>query len=127
MRSLIVPLIALALGASAQRHPDWTILGEILATPATDHDQIVVTAPPREYKAIRVRVEDAPLHLDHLVLHFDDGPDERVEVRRTMDPNTDTPTIYLPGRGRVVRRIELWYRDSAPKDAHHARVIVFGS
>jgi hypothetical protein len=65
MRRLVL-WVALTLAASAQKKPDWIYLGEVLVDPAVDHDQIIVTAPSREWNAIRLRVEDAPVRLDAL-------------------------------------------------------------
>jgi hypothetical protein len=126
MRGLVL-CVALTLAASAQKKPDWIYLGEVLVDPAVDHDQIILTAPRRQWSAIRLRVEDAPVRLDRVVIQFDDGPDQKVDIGRTIAPNTDVPTIYLPDMRHVVRSVELWPRDVARKDTPHPKVILFGS
>jgi hypothetical protein len=128
MKTLITLLIGFTMAASAQpRRGPWTVLGEAHVDGGIDHDRIMVTAARGEYRAIRLRVENAPVQFDRVVVHFGNGSMERMDVRTRVRAGGESRVIDLPGARRVIESVELWYQ-KPPMSRNPARpkVILFG-
>jgi hypothetical protein len=125
MKTLVAVLFGLTL-ATAQPPRGWTLLGDLSVDGAADHDRIQV-AEPATYRTIRLRVENAPVLFQRLIVHFAGGPDEPMELRARVPVKTDTRDLNLPdNRGEVIS-VEFWYeRQQVSRDAPAPRVLLFG-
>jgi len=125
----------LALNANAQdkvTHPragapgQWRLLGQVTANLTADHDVIVVRGPFDNFRRIKFKVTDAPLNLKRLLVTYDNGEPDRLDVRERIDQGGESRTIDLRGAGqRSLRKIEFWY-DTAGVARGRADVTVFG-
>ena len=109
MKTILALLIGFSLAASAQPRHGAVILGEARVDGGVDHDRIVVTAARGEYRAIRLRVENAPVRFDRVVVHYGNGSSEPISVRHRIQPGDETRAIDLPGARRVIESVEFWY------------------
>src|SRR3954451_9713293 len=110
MKTLITLLIGFTIAASAQpRHGGWTILGEAHVDGAVDHDRIMVTGARGEYRAIQLRVENAAVKFDRVVVHFGNVSAETLAIRHRINAGGETRAIDLPGARRVIESVEFWY------------------
>src|SRR4051812_48633754 len=110
MKTLLTLLMGFTLAASAQpRSEGVVLLGESHVDGAVDHDRIMVTAARGEYRAIRLRVENAAVKFDRVVVHFGNGSAETLAIRRRINAGGETRAIDLPGARRVIESVEFWY------------------
>ncbi len=101
MQMAMVMLLAVTLGqvANAQRGGGgrWIYLGEANVDGSVDHDRITVGRDDGRFRALRIRVERAPIEFQRVIVHYANG--ERDELR----------VIDLPGRDRAINSVEFWY------------------
>ena len=119
-RRLLVGAIALALVAGSAlaegwymddgRHGGaWVKLGRVTATHATDHDTIRVEGRNDDFRKLKFKVSDSPLNLHRIIVTYDNGGAERLDVRQNIPKGGETRDIDLQGGKRSIRAIEFWY------------------
>jgi hypothetical protein len=88
----------------------WRVVGQVTASFASDHDTIVVRAPFDDFRSIRFKVADAALDISRLIVSYDNGEPERLDLREHVRKGGRSRAIDLPVVGeRSVRKIEFWY------------------
>lgn len=122
----------LTVNAQQVSHPKpgangtWKLLGTTHASHTADHDVIVVQGPYDNFRKIKFKVTDAPLNLMHMVVTYDNGVPDKIEVRENIPKGGESRVIDLKGVGkRSVRKIEFWY-DTKGFLNGKADVTVFG-
>ena len=138
--TLAVPLaLTLALGglaapAQAQQvvQPkagsagQWRLIGQTHADHGADHDSIIVKGPFDNFRKIKFKVTDAPLNMQHMVVTYDNGQPDKIDIRQNIPQGGESRAIDLRGIGkRSVRRIDFWY-DTKGFLKGKADVTVFG-
>ena len=98
MKTAIVLMMGLSMAAVAQPRGGRVYLGEAHVDGAADHDRIVVTGARGEYRALQLRVENAAINFDRVVVHFGNGTSERLTIRRRIPAGQETRIIDLPGQ-----------------------------
>lgn len=126
MKTLVALLIGCSLAAVAQPRRERVVLGEAHVDGGVDHDRIVVTGARGEYRAIQLRVENAAIEFDRVVVHFGNGSSEPIALRRRIPAGQETRVIDLPGQRRIVESIEFWYARGNWDNPHRPKVVAFG-
>jgi len=134
LATMAVVLVASAAIAAQTKvvHPrpgavgTWRLLGEVTANFTADHDVIVVQGPYDNFRRIKFKVTDAPLNLTRLVVTYDNGEPDRLDVREKIEKGGESRAIDLRGVGeRKIHKVEFWY-DTAGVLKGRAHVTVFG-
>jgi hypothetical protein len=132
--TLTVALAGLTAPAQAQNvvQPNagatgsWKLVGQTHADHAADHDTIVVKGPFDNFRRIKFKVTDAPLNMMHMVVTYDSGVPDKIDIRQNIAKGGESRVIDLKGIGkRSVRRIDFWY-DTQGFLSGKADVTVFG-
>lgn len=116
MRKLLVSVFALAFFWSftaAAHAADWVSLGQAHVDGQHDHDNISVGSAEGRYRFLQIRVVNAPIEFDHIVVHYGNGEDQVLHVRNVIPAGSHTRAIKLDG-DRVVKSLELWYSKANP-------------
>lgn len=87
----------------------WVKLGRVTATHSVDHDRIRVDGRNDDFRKLKFRVSDSPLNLHRIIVTYDSGAAERLEVRQNIPKGGETRDIDLQGGKRSIRSIEFWY------------------
>ena len=110
--------VLLPLSASAQKvaRPkpgpagSWRVIGTVQANFKADHDTIVVRGQNDDFRKLKFKVTDAPLKLRRVVVIYDNGQPDKLEVRQDIKKGGESRAIDLKGAGkRSLRKIEFWY------------------
>ena len=120
VRRLVVSSIALALVAGSalaegwymddsKHEGTWVRLGRVTATHSADHDTIRVEGRNDDFRKLKFRVSDSPLNLHRIIVTYDNGGAERLDVRQNISKGGETRDIDLQGGKRSIRTIEFWY------------------
>jgi hypothetical protein len=104
----------------------WRLLGQTHADHGADHDTIVVKGPYDNFRKIKFKVTDAPLNMRHMVVTYDNGNPDKIDIRQNIAKGGESRVIELKGVGkRSIRRIDFWY-DTKGLLNGKADVTVFG-
>ncbi len=133
---LILGLAASALShlAQAQYYPPAVrpaaptlLLGSAHVDGPTDHDDIKVGRYAGRFHSIMLRVSNAPIQFDHVVIHYGNGTAEPLPVNAFIPAGGNSRWIVLPGRDRVIASLELWYARADPRNPYKPEVELFGA
>jgi hypothetical protein len=116
MRKLVVSLCALALFwsvAPMAYAADWVFLGEAHVDGQHDHDNIKPATGSGRFRALQLRVNNAPIEFDHIIVHYGNGESETLQVRDVIRAGGRSRAIPLAG-DRIVESFELWYSRADP-------------
>jgi|SRR5271165_3768007 len=104
----------------------WQLIGTTQANHTADHDGIVVKGPFDNFRRIKFKVTNAPLNMQKIVVTYDNGSPENIDVRQNIPQGGESRQIDLKGIGsRRIRRIDFWY-DTKGLLNGKANVTVFG-
>lgn len=103
----------------------WVIIGTTHAAHTADHDGIVVQGPGDNFRALKLKVTDAGLNLMKMVVTYDNGRPDDIEVRQNIAKGGESRVIDLQGGSRSIRRIDFWY-DTKGLLNGRADVTIFG-
>ena len=110
--------VLLAASANAQKvvkpkpgpAGSWRVIGTVQANFRGDHDTIIVAGPNDDFRKLKFKVTDAPLNLRRVVVIYDNGQPDKLEVRQDIRKGGESRAIDLKGAGkRSLRKIEFWY------------------
>jgi hypothetical protein len=88
----------------------WRLIGQTQAQHTADHDTIIVKGPYDNFRAIKFKVTDAPLNMERMVVTYDNGTPDNLNVRENIRQGGESRVIDLRGAGkRSLRRIDFWY------------------
>lgn len=127
---LMAPQAAVAATQVVQGKPgvqgQWRVIGQTHAKHTIDHDQIFVQGPFDNFRRIKFKVTDSPLTIHRMVVTYDNGAPDRIDVRQNVKKGGESRAIDLRGIGkRSVRKIEFWYDTKGILNGR-ADVTVFG-
>jgi phosphoribosyl 1,2-cyclic phosphodiesterase len=104
----------------------WRLIGQTHADHGADHDTIVVQGPYDNFRKIKFKVTDAPLNMQRMVVTYDNGAPDNIDIRQNIPQGGESRVIDLRGVGkRSLRRIDFWY-DTKGFLKGKADVTVFG-
>jgi hypothetical protein len=115
MKRILMTLFAftvMALFASRASAEDWVYLGQTHVDGQHDHDNVEVGAAGR-YRFFEVRVKNAPIELDRVVIHYASGDPQIVKVPGVIRAGGKSNAIRMDG-DRILKSLELWYSKAAP-------------
>jgi hypothetical protein len=87
----------------------WERLGQVTASHHADHDRISVAGRNDSFRKLKFRVSDSPLNMNRVVVTYDSGAPESLEIRENLAKGAETRAIDLRGGKRHIRTIEFWY------------------
>jgi hypothetical protein len=93
----------------AGRDGSWEKLGKVTATHSADHDKIKVEGRNDDFRKLKFRVTDSPLNMHKVIVTYDSGAPESLDVRENIAKDSETRAIDLKGGKRSIRTIEFWY------------------
>ena len=121
-----LPIVAQVVRPRAGSPGEWRLLGTIQANFKADHDTIVVHGPFDNFRRIKFKVTNAPINIQRLIVVYENGQPDPIDVRQSIPQGGESRAIDLAGIGqRRFRRIDFWY-DTKGILKGKANVTVFG-
>ena len=117
MKKALIPLFVLALMiyiAPSAHAENWVYLGQAHVDGQHDHDNIEVGKAAGRYRFLQIRVKNAPIEFDRIVVHYGNGEPEALQVREVIRRGNKSRAIALQG-DRFVQSFELWYSKARPR------------
>jgi hypothetical protein len=127
-RTLIPLALLLGFGGAslAQPGPGWTYLGDAHVDGAQDHDKVKGISSKGEFRAIRLKVEDAAIEFERVLVHYHDGEAVPIQIRSRINAGGQTRVIDLPGNRRNIDEIEFWYARANAANPQKPHVVLWG-
>lgn len=116
MKKFFIPIFAFALllyVAPSVHAADWIYLGQSHVDGQHDHDNIEVGKAAGRYRFLQIRVVNAPIEFDHIVVHYGNGEPQTLQVRNVIRAGGKSRAIELQG-DRLVQSFEIWYGKANP-------------
>ena len=121
-------LLSLVLFSTLEAAKDrWILLGQKTVNFNAERDQVVVTQKLGEFKRIQLRVKETGVHFLDVAVLFANGRRFDVQIQSFIPPGGSTRVIDLPGKERVIKRIEfVWKTQIGAGDPGKGLVEVWG-
>jgi hypothetical protein len=111
----VLPVFALLLlvfgfnqALNAQRGR-WIHLGDKHVDGKSDHDKISIGSSEGRFRQLQIRVREADVDFQRVVVHFGNGADEELHFRERINAGGQTQPLNLVGYDRVIKSVEFWY------------------
>jgi len=126
MKLLAVAVVLQMLFAGvAEAKRGWEVLGTLTVTDRVERDTLVVTRRKGTFRALKLKVFDRGVEFREMTIHFANGDDQEVALRRVIPAGGESRVIDVEGGDRVIRTIEFRY-DAQSLGGKRARVRVLG-
>lgn len=127
MKSVATALIVLLLGvANAQAaRGDWTMLGERTVNDRAEYDTIVVGARKGRFAKLKLAVDNAPIEIKRVTVHFGDGSKQVVERNMFVGEDRRSPTLDLKGKRRIIEKVVFYY-EAKSRGWERAKIDLYG-
>lgn len=106
----VLPFLLMSFSATEETagQSKWRFIADKNVRYGPDHDVIHVTGNDN-YRQLKLRVTDAPLKINDMKVHFENGEVFDVAIRSEIRKGGESRVIDLPGGSRSIRKIEFWY------------------
>ena len=126
----IIPLFAVMLlvvgfGQVINGQRPWIHLGDKHVDGKSDHDKISVGSSEGSFHQLQIRVEDADVDFQRVVVHFGNGEDEELQFRERINAGGQTRPMDLRGYNRFIKSVEFWYQ-KVDWGSHRPTVRLYG-
>lgn len=88
---------------------EWFFLADKNVGFSSDHDVINFGNWKDDVRQIKLRVTDGPLKMYKMIIHFDNGAKQNVELRNRFVQGGESRVIDMDGGLRHLTKIEFWY------------------
>ena len=127
---VVLGTMAVAGPADAQRRDGreergWELLGTKKVGFIADRDVVQVGRDEGRFRAVKIRVKDAPIYMNDLKVVYANGAPDDLPVRADIRAGGESRAIDLKGRERAIREVQMVYR-SRPTFKGFATVEVWG-
>jgi hypothetical protein len=105
---ILVLVFGVGQTLNAQRG-GWIHLGDKHVDGKADHDKISIGRSDGTFRQLQIRVEDAPVDFQRVVVHYGNGTDEELQFRERINAGGETRAMDLRGGNRFIKSVEFWY------------------
>ncbi|MEO5675315.1 MAG: hypothetical protein ABIQ74_11780 [Chitinophagales bacterium] len=128
----VLAIVALGYTATAQKvavetdnTAGWHKIAETVANLKMDRDEVLVTGADH-FKAIKLKVTDAPVEITDLTVVFENEQRQEIEVRNLINAGDHTRVIDLDGQNRAIKKIIIQYKTVPTGENDKARIEIWG-
>jgi len=90
-------------------NPGWHKIGEATVDFKADRDAFIVEGKDK-FKAIQIKIIDAPVRLEDLHVSYDDGGKEDISVRSDFNPGSESRIIELQKGTGGLNKVVFYYK-----------------
>lgn len=109
-----------------QRFNQMQYLGQANVDGRSDHDFIRVGRNDGTFRSLQIRVENAPIEFQRVVVHYANGEQEDITLRNRIPAGGQTRMIDLRGRDRAIQGVEVWYARASWRSRQQPRITLYG-
>jgi hypothetical protein len=105
--------------------PGWHKVGEITASFKNKTESIVVLGAD-EFSAIKLKVTDAPIHIQRIQVFYESGDMEELSAEKDLQKGEETRAMNLKYHGKDINKVQFTYRTLANSKGDKAHVELLG-
>ncbi|HMH33166.1 MAG TPA: hypothetical protein VK543_09070 [Puia sp.] len=105
--------------------PGWHKIGEAKVNFKTEKDEFLVLVADR-FKAIRIKVKDAPIHIEDMQIHYEKGAKEDVQIRSNFNAGTESRVIDLKNHDADLKKVVFVYNTVPNSKVEKAEIELWG-
>jgi len=91
------------------RYGRWEYLGESNVDGRFDRDKIEVGRDEGRFRALQIRVSNAPIYFQRVIVHYENGTSEVLHFRNRIPAGGQTRVFNLRGHHRAIDSVEFFY------------------
>ena len=105
--------------------PGWQKIGETVASFKSQNESIAVIGAD-EFSAIKIKVEDAPLHIERLQVFYESGDMEEIDVKKRIQAGEESDVFRLENPDRDIQKVAFTYNTVPNSEGEKADVELYG-
>jgi hypothetical protein len=103
----------------------WHKIGEVTASFSMEKESIVVLGADK-FKSIKLKVTDANLDLQSLMVYYETGEMEEIPVRSNLKAGAETRVIDLKSKDKQLKKVVFTYKTVPNTSDEKAHVELYG-
>lgn len=105
--------------------PGWHHIGHTTASFKTQNESISVLGAD-EFSALKIKVSEAPVHLQRLQVFYESGDMEEIDVREHFANGSESTVIRLKHPDKDIQKVAFTYNTEANASGEKADVDLYG-
>ena len=103
----------------------WRNLGTKTVNYRLDKDVLDVQLRDGTFQQLKFVVRGGALNMHKVVVHFENGGQQEIELRHNFAPRSSSRIVDLKGNNRLIEKISFWY-DTVNSSNRKAKLTVLG-
>ncbi|MES1220471.1 MAG: hypothetical protein ABUT20_33525 [Bacteroidota bacterium] len=103
----------------------WHKIGTAKVDFKTEKDQFIILGADR-FKAVRVKFNDAPVHMDDMQIQYEGGKKEDVSLRSDFKEGSESRAISLKNNSAEIRKVTFIYHTVPNSKVEKAQIELWG-
>jgi hypothetical protein len=103
----------------------WHKIGSTKVNFKTDKDEFLILGKDR-FKAIQVKVKDAPVRIENMEIQYEGGQKEDVSIGSELKAGTDSRIINLRNNSAELKKVEFVYKTVTNSKDEKAEIELWG-
>ena len=103
----------------------WHKIGDANVNFKTDKDQFIILGADR-FKAIQVKVDDAPVRIEDMQVFYEGGSKEDVSLRSDFKPGGESRVVDLKNGSAELKKVMFVYKTIPNSTADKAHIELWG-
>lgn len=109
----------------SSNEPGWQHIGQTTASFKSQNESIEVLGAD-EFSAIKLKVMEAPLHIERLQVFYESGDMEEIKIEQEIGKDDESRVINLKHEDRDINKVAFTYKTDANAEGEKADVALFG-
>lgn len=107
--AFVIMFIGLSISQLTAQNGTWENLGMRKVDFGLDRDEIPVTWRDGKFDAIKFVVRGGSINMHKVIVHFENGGTQEIQVKHTFGRGDDSRVIDLKGNNRFIEKVVFWY------------------
>lgn len=105
--------------------PGWNKIGDAKVDFSTDKDKFVLIGKD-QFKALKIKVKDAPVHIENMQVQFEGGVTEDISLASELKTGGESREIDLKNKDKEIKNVTFVYRTVTGSGTKKSEVELWG-
>jgi hypothetical protein len=105
--------------------PGWNKIGDAKVDFSTDKDKFVLLGKD-QFKALKIKVKDAPVHIENMQVQFEGGVTEDISLASELKTGGESREIDLKNKDKEIKNVTFVYRTVTGSGTKKSEVELWG-